>query len=25
MKKLGAKSFPDLVRMANVLGLPHKV
>ena len=25
MKKLGAKSFPDLVRMANILGLPHKV
>jgi FixJ family two-component response regulator len=25
MKKLGAKSFPELVRMANMLGLPHKV
>jgi FixJ family two-component response regulator len=25
MKKLGAKSLPDLVRMANILGLPHKV
>ena len=24
MKKLAAKSLPDLVRMANVLGLPHK-
>ena len=25
MRKLGAKSFPDLVRMANILGLPHKI
>jgi FixJ family two-component response regulator len=25
MKKLDAKSVPDLVRMANILGLPHKV
>jgi FixJ family two-component response regulator len=24
MKKLHAKSFPDLVRMAGILGLPHK-
>lgn len=24
MKKLAAKSFPDLVRMADILGLPHK-
>jgi FixJ family two-component response regulator len=25
MKKLGAKSFPDLVRIADKLGLPHNV
>jgi FixJ family two-component response regulator len=25
MKKLAAKSLPDLVRMANTLGVPHKV
>ena len=24
MKKLSAKSVPDLVRMAGILGLPHK-
>ena len=24
MKKLGAKSFADLVRMADALGLPHR-
>ena len=24
MKKLAAKSFPDLVRMADIVGLPHK-